>query len=148
MGFPDDSDSKGSTRECRIHGFDPWVQEDPLKEEMATHSSILAWEIWWTEEPGGLQSMVSQRIRRDWVSTISDGWTPRKWSPNYWFSYICKAFYILVPNYPSNFTDDCRTTETPWISLTVLLALSRIHMLSFPHDFVHVIPHLLAILIL
>ena len=34
--------------------------EDPLEEEMATHSSILAWEISWTEEPGGLQSMGSQ----------------------------------------------------------------------------------------
>ena len=34
--------------------------EDPLEEEMATHSSILAWEIPWTEEPGGLQSMGSQ----------------------------------------------------------------------------------------
>ena len=33
-------------------------QEDPLEKEMATHSSILAWEIPWTEEPGGLQSMV------------------------------------------------------------------------------------------
>ena len=32
-------------------------REDPLKKEMATHSSILAWEILWTEEPGGLQSM-------------------------------------------------------------------------------------------
>ena len=40
-------------------------REDPLEEEMATHSSILAWEISWTEEPGGLQSMVSQRIRHD-----------------------------------------------------------------------------------
>ena len=41
-----------------------WVrslgQEDPLEEEMTTHSSILAWEIPWTEEPGGLQSMGSQ----------------------------------------------------------------------------------------
>ena len=36
-------------------------QEDPLEEETATHSSILAWEIPWTEEPGGLQSMVSQK---------------------------------------------------------------------------------------
>ena len=35
-------------------------QEDPLKEEMATHSSVFAWEIPWTEEPTGLQSMVSQ----------------------------------------------------------------------------------------
>ena len=38
------------------------VQEDPLEEEMATHSSILAWEIPWTEEPGGLQLMGSQRV--------------------------------------------------------------------------------------
>ena len=36
--------------------------EDPLKEEIATHSSILAWRIPWTEEPGGLQSMGSQRV--------------------------------------------------------------------------------------
>ena len=36
-------------------------QEEPLEEEMATHSSILAWEIPWTEEPGGLQSMGSQK---------------------------------------------------------------------------------------
>ena len=37
--------------------------EDPLEEEMATHSSILAWEIPWREEPGGLQSMGSLRVR-------------------------------------------------------------------------------------
>ena len=40
-------------------------QEDPLEEEMATHSSILAWRIPQTEEPGGLQSMGSQRVRHD-----------------------------------------------------------------------------------
>ena len=44
---------------------DTWVQflgwEDPLEKEMATHSSILAWRIPWTEEPGGLQSMGLQR---------------------------------------------------------------------------------------
>ena len=39
--------------------------EDPLEEEMATHSSILAWEIPWTEKSGGLQSMGSQRVRQD-----------------------------------------------------------------------------------
>ena len=37
-------------------------REDPLEKEMATHSSILAWEVTWTEEPGGLQSMGSQRV--------------------------------------------------------------------------------------
>ena len=46
-----------------------WVQslgqENPLEKEMATHSSILAWRILWTEVPGGLQSIVSQRARYD-----------------------------------------------------------------------------------
>ena len=41
-------------------------QEDPLEKEIATHSSILAWEIPWTEEPGGLQSMGLQRVGHDW----------------------------------------------------------------------------------
>ena len=40
-------------------------QEDPLEEEMATYSSILAWEIRWTEEPGELQSMGSLRVGHD-----------------------------------------------------------------------------------
>ena len=46
-----------------------WVQslggEDPLEKEMATHFSTLAWEIPWTEEPGGLQSMGSKRVGHD-----------------------------------------------------------------------------------
>ena len=46
-----------------------WVQfldqEEPLEKGMATHSSILAWRIPWTEESGGLQSMGSQRVRQD-----------------------------------------------------------------------------------
>ena len=40
-------------------------QEDPLKKEMAAHSSTLAWKIPWTEEPGRLHSMGPQRVRRD-----------------------------------------------------------------------------------
>ena len=43
----------------------PLGQEDPLEEEIATHSSILAWEIPWTEEPAGLQSMGLQRVRHN-----------------------------------------------------------------------------------
>ena len=49
--------------------WETWVQslgwEDPLEKEMATHTSILAWRILWTVEPGRLQSMGSQRVRRD-----------------------------------------------------------------------------------
>ena len=46
-------------------------QEDPLEKEMAIHSNILAWRIPWTEEPGGLQSIGSQRVRHDWVTFTS-----------------------------------------------------------------------------
>ena len=49
--------------------LETWVwslgQEDPLEKRMATHSSVLAWRIPRTEEPGGLQSMESQRVRHD-----------------------------------------------------------------------------------
>ena len=46
-------------------------QEDILKTEMETHSSILAWKIPWTEEPGRLQSMGSQRVGHNWVTSLS-----------------------------------------------------------------------------
>ena len=49
-------------RETRVRSLG-W--EDPLEKEMATYSSILAWKILWTEEPGRLQSMGSQRVGRD-----------------------------------------------------------------------------------
>ena len=45
-------------------------QEDPLEKEMATHSSTLAWKIPWSEKPGRLQSMGSQRVGHDWVTSI------------------------------------------------------------------------------
>ena len=52
------------TQETRVRSLG---QEDPLEEEMPTHSSILAWEIPWTGEPGRLQAMVSQRAGHDCV---------------------------------------------------------------------------------
>ena len=66
-GFPD-----GSVEKNPPAMQETWVQslggEDPREEEMATHSSILAWEIPWTEEPGRLQSMRSQRVRHNLVT--------------------------------------------------------------------------------
>ena len=67
-----------------------WVwslgQEDLLEEGMATHSNILAWRISWTEEPGGLQPIWSQRVGHDWVTELN--WTElnthcwrKKWQP-------------------------------------------------------------------
>ena len=62
MGFPDSPVGKESA-------YNVWVlslgQEDPLVKAMATHSSILAWIIPWTEKPGGLQSVGSQRVGHD-----------------------------------------------------------------------------------
>ena len=49
-------------QEMRVQSL---YQEDPLEKGMATHSDILVWEILWTEEPGGLQSTVSQRVQHD-----------------------------------------------------------------------------------
>ena len=50
------------TQEIRVQSLG-W--EDPVEEGLATHSSILAWRIPWTEEPGGLRSTGSQRVRHD-----------------------------------------------------------------------------------
>ena len=62
---------EGSTCQCRRyerHEFDPGSRRSP-REGNGSLSSILAWEIPWTEEPGGLQSMGSQRVRHNWVYT-------------------------------------------------------------------------------
>ena len=62
-GFPGGSGGQESAlpamQETQVRS---WGQEDPLEEEMAAHSSILAWRIPWTEEPGGPQAMGLQRV--------------------------------------------------------------------------------------
>ena len=61
-----------------------WVRslgwEDPLEKDMATHSSILAWKIPWTEEPGGLQSMGSQRVGHDWAAFTLPYLCEQRWN--------------------------------------------------------------------
>ena len=54
-------------RETRVRSLD-W--EDPLEKEMAIHSRTIAWKIPWTEDPGRLQSMGSQRVGHDWVTSL------------------------------------------------------------------------------
>ena len=62
MGFPGGSVIKNlpAMQETQMRSL---AQEEPLEKETATHSSILAWEIAWTAEPGGLQSLKLQRVR-------------------------------------------------------------------------------------
>ena len=64
-GFPGGSAVKNlpAVKEMQKTGVRSLGQEDPLEEGMATHSSILAWRVPWTEEPGGLQSMGSLRVQ-------------------------------------------------------------------------------------
>ena len=57
---------KESACQCRRCRFHTWVRKTPLEEGMATHSSILAWIIPWTEEPGGLRFIRSQSIGHNW----------------------------------------------------------------------------------
>ena len=67
FGFPGGSDSEESIcNEQDLGSILGW--EDPLEEGMATHSSILAWRIPWTEEPGRLHSMGSQRVGHNWAT--------------------------------------------------------------------------------
>ena len=73
----------------------PLGLEDPLEKEKATHSSILAWRIPWTEEAGGLQSLGSQRVRHNWVTKhISK------------ISFKCIIYYVGEPFW---YADICRT---------------------------------------
>ena len=77
-------------------------QEDPLEKEMATHSSILAWRIPWTEEPGGLQSMGSLRVGHDSKLTFA-------------FQFPALAFGFLTaekPGSPRDYLDDTLLCST------------------------------------
>ena len=69
LGFPGGSLVKNPPvmQETQVQSLG---QEDPLEKEMATHSSILAWRIQWTEEPGGLQSIVWHRFVRDLATKL------------------------------------------------------------------------------
>ena len=77
-----------------------WVRslcwEDPLEEGMATHSSIPAWRIPWTEEPGGLQSMGSQKVGQDWAAGVALA---------YFNDFLAGAFFEFLLNYGENPTD-------------------------------------------
>ena len=72
--------------------------EDPSEKETATHSSTLSWKIPWTEEPGRLQSMGSQRVRHDWATSLFFSKTQDK----VYIGYICylsglHVFKMLLP---------------------------------------------------
>ena len=73
-------------------GFSPWIGKIPWRREMATHSSILAWRISWTEKPGRPQSMGSLRVRGDWVThTLGHTWALNCWTAQAVFTSLADA---------------------------------------------------------
>ena len=104
--------------------------EDPLEKEMATHSSILAWRIPWTEEPGRLQSTGSQRVRHNWATSLSlslsvsisgrETSTILQWlthSPGTWtrcLQHICIKLWLFVyfPQSQTRLRDWAHTTSS------------------------------------
>ena len=96
-GFPTSSDSKASA--CNAGD---WVwslgQEDPLEKEMATHSSILAWKIPWTEEPGELQCMRLQRVghkTNTHTHTHTEDWVSSSMSPQKLMPQRCRNTILM-----------------------------------------------------
>ena len=99
-GLPGGASGKGPTCKWEI-----WVwsfgQEDPLEKDMATHSSILAWRIPWTEEPGGLQSIGSHRVRHNWSNLA------------------CTFWQVLIPHcgLDLHFPDVYQSSKTFWTTM-------------------------------
>ena len=109
MGFPGCSDGKNQHAMQEARARSPgW--EDPLGNEMATHSSILDWIIPQTEEPGGLQLRGSHRVRHDWATNNS--WPNLVYiMMSFYFPFIFISWRLITLQYCSGF---CHTLT--WIS--------------------------------
>ena len=103
-------------------------QEDPLEKKMATHSSILAWRIPWTEEPGRLQSMRSQRVRHNWAANTftfmmkyDGGGLVAKSCPLIWNIVITKqlGLYGGFPGSSHAKESSCNAGDTGDVSLII-----------------------------
>ena len=98
-------------------------QEDPLEEEMATWSSILAWKIPWTEETCGLQSMGSQRVRHNWAHThthicpTSTLWSFHLLKSHGWLAPASVVSYLGKCRHCNEFLRSCRMDPHQWLKL-------------------------------
>ena len=132
-----------------------WVQslgwENPLEKEMATHSSILAWKIPWTEDSGRLQSMGSQSVGHNWATSLhftastcpfsvsASPFLPYKWVHQYHFSRFHIYALIFAPHFcpspgaPSPVSQSWASTPT-WLACHSLAPASQdpLHLLAAP----------------
>ena len=102
-----------------MQGTQVWSlgRQDPLEEGMTTHSSILGWEIPWTEEPGRLQSMESQRVGHDWSDLAAAVKRGKHCSENFGFSVY--ALQSLLSLYVSHIFNAHIIHNFPYFSLTL-----------------------------
>ena len=118
--------------------WETWVQslgwKDPLEKGMATHSSILAWKILWTEEPGGLQSMGSQRVRHDWVTSLFSFFpvflVKSITTHQLFISEMQKS--VLIPSGPSSHETQSNLVNTPNFLLNSYLSFP---LIVYPHQY-------------
>ena len=111
--------------------LETWLQslsrEDPLEKEMATHSSTLAWKIPWTEEPGRLQSMGSQRVGHDWVTLLTHLFSEQLMVSN------CQQYCSAIgchPTGPSPFPFLCIKGHWIWIEGVISFETFVCHLLG------------------
>ena len=95
LGFPGGSVVKASACNAGDQGSIPGSGRS-LEKEMATHSSILAWRIPWTEEPNRLQSTGSQRVRHDWATSINYSHSIKPSNSKYIFSFCLLNTSIIM----------------------------------------------------
>ena len=84
--------NQASMLETQVQSLD---QEDPLEKGLATHSSILAWRIPWTEGPDGLQFLGSQRVRHDWVTSNFTFFHAYIHTHTYRYTYFCLSNIVI-----------------------------------------------------
>ena len=91
LGFPGGAKGKEPALQCRRlkrQEFDPWLGKIHWRRTRQPFSSTLVWRIPWTEEPGGLQSRGSQRVRHDWSNLAC----MQEKSNTFYFECVCRSF--------------------------------------------------------
>ena len=108
VSFSGDPDSKNppAMQETQVWSLG-WA--DPLEKGMASHSSVLAWRISWTKEPGRLQSMGLQRIGHDWATNTSTLWWASARIRRGIFFFWCLILYLFMTTWhiPCSTLDGC-----------------------------------------
>ena len=115
---------KESPCQCRRCETQVWPlgQEDPLEKGLAMHSSILAWRIPWTQEPGKLHSIRSQRDPQTWLSAHGWQWQnlvdSQHWVNVYWLNVSMMYWYITYSYLTSTLFKLCISPNIKWPTTT------------------------------